>query len=116
MGSLILRPFIAMAHAAALILIIRSGKATGFSARLEAIGRVALSNYLGTTLVATTFFYGYGFGWFGYLGRAQLYIVVAAIWAVMLLWSKLWLARFHYGPVEWLWRSLARWQRQPMRR
>ena len=116
MGSLVLRPLIAMAHAAVIILIIRSGKAAGFSARLEAIGRMALSNYLGTTLVATTFFYGYGFGWFGYLGRAQLYIVVAAIWVVMLLWSKPWLARFHYGPVEWLWRSLSRRAIQQMRR
>ena len=116
MGSLVLRPFIAMAHAAVIILIVRSGKGTGLSARLEAIGQMALSNYLGTTLVATTFFYGYGFGWFGYLGRAQLYIVVAAIWAVMLLWSKPWLARFYYGPVEWLWRSLSRWEIQRMRR
>jgi uncharacterized protein len=115
-GSLMLRPFIATAHAAVVILVIRSGRAVRLTARVEAVGRMALSNYLGTTLVATTFFYGYGFGWFGYLGRAQLYVVVAAIWAIMLLWSKPWLARFHYGPVEWLWRSLARWQRQPFRR
>ncbi len=115
-GSFFLRPFIATAHAAIIILAIRSSWATVLTARLEAIGRMALSNYLGTTMIATTFFYGYGFGWFGYLGRAELYVVVAAIWAIMLLWSKPWLAHFHYGPVEWLWRSLARWQRQPMRR
>ena len=115
-GSFVLRPFIAAAHAAVIILIVKSGLMSGLASRLEAIGRTALSNYLGTTLIATTLFYGYGFGLFGYLGRAQLYIVVVAIWAVMLLWSKPWLARFHYGPVEWLWRSLARWHRQPMRR
>ena len=115
-GSLLLRPFIALAHAAVIILMVRSARAAGLTSRLEAIGRMALSNYLGTTLVATTLFYGYGFGLFGHLGRAQLYIVVFAIWALMLLWSKPWLARFYYGPVEWLWRSLARWQRQPMRR
>lgn len=115
-GSLLFRPFIAAAHAALIILIVRSGRAMAVAAQLEAVGRMALSNYLGTTLVATTFFYGYGFGWFGYLGRAQLYFVVVAIWIMMLLWSKPWLARFNYGPVEWLWRSLARWQWQPMRR
>jgi uncharacterized protein len=115
-GSLLLRPFIATAHAAAIILIVRFGRAPALSARVEAIGRMALSNYLGTTLIATTFFYGYGFGWFGYLDRAQLYFVVAAIWAAMLLWSKPWLTRFHFGPVEWLWRTLARWQWQPTRR
>jgi uncharacterized protein len=115
-GSFVLRPFIAAAHAAVIILIVKSGLMSGPASRLEAIGRTALSNYLGTTLIATTFFYGYGFGWFGYLARAQLYIVVAMIWAIMLLWAKPWLSRFHYGPVEWLWRSLSRWQRQSMRR
>ena len=34
----------------------------------------------------------------------------------MLAWSKPWLDRFHYGPFEWLWRSLARWELQPMRK
>jgi uncharacterized protein len=38
------------------------------------------------------------------------------MWALMLAWSKPWLDRFAYGPFEWLWRSLARWQVQPMRR
>jgi uncharacterized protein len=33
----------------------------------------------------------------------------------MLLWSQPWLIRFRYGPLEWLWRSLARRQLQPMR-
>ena len=49
------------------------------------------------------------------LQRYQLYYVVAAIWAVELAWSPLWLANFRYGPMEWLWRSLTRWQLQPMR-
>jgi uncharacterized protein len=114
--SLPLRPFIGIAHAAVVIMLIRANIAPRLLNRIEAIGRMALSNYLGTTLIATTFFYGYGFGWFGYLDRAELYIVVAAIWAAMLFWSKPWVARFHYGPAEWLWRSLARWQWQPMRR
>jgi uncharacterized protein len=40
---------------------------------------------------------------------------VAAVWIVQLVASVWWLARFEYGPMEWLWRSLTRWQRQPMR-
>lgn len=115
-ASLLLRPFVALAHAAAIILLVKSGLAPALTVRLQAVGQMALSNYLGTTLVATTFFYGYGLGWFGYLGRAELYLVVAAIWVNMLLLSKPWLNRFHYGPAEWAWRSLARWERQPFRR
>ena len=63
----------------------------------------------------TFIFYGWGLGLYGTVGRAELYLFVLATWALMLLWSKPWLHRFRYGPLEWLWRSLARRQVQPMR-
>jgi uncharacterized protein len=34
---------------------------------------------------------------------------------VNLVWSWLWLRYFEFGPVEWVWRSLTYWERQPMR-
>ena len=64
----------------------------------------------------TFIFYGWGLGLFGQLGRADLWLVVIGAWVLMLAWSKPWLDRFNYGPFEWLWRSLARWKVQPMRR
>jgi uncharacterized protein len=64
----------------------------------------------------TGLFYGWGAGLFGRLSRIELWLVVAAMWGLMLLWSKPWLDRFHYGPFEWLWRSLARAAPQPMRK
>jgi uncharacterized protein len=64
----------------------------------------------------TTLFYGYGFGLYGRIGRAELWLVVLAMSTLMLLWSKPWLDRFHYGPLEWLWRSLSRGAVQPMRK
>lgn len=115
-ASLLLRPFVATAHAAAIVLLVKSGAVRWLAERLAAAGRMAFSNYLGTTLICTTLFYGYGFGLFGYLSRAELYWVVAGVWAFILLWSKPWLDHFRYGPFEWLWRSLARWERQPMRK
>ena len=51
----------------------------------------------------------------GQLDRVQLYLVVFAVWAAMLLWSKPWLARFRYGPLEWLWRCASRGSIQPIR-
>jgi uncharacterized protein len=39
-----------------------------------------------------------------------------ATWALLLLWSKPWLARFRFGPLEWLWRCLTYWQVFPLRR
>lgn len=114
--STLLRPFMALAYAASVILFVQSGIARKLAARLRAVGRMAFSNYLGSSLICTTLFYGFGFGRFGRLERWQLYPVVAGVWALMLLWSQPWLARFHYGPFEWLWRSLARGKLQPMRR
>lgn len=83
--------------------------------RVAAAGRAAFSNYLGTSIVMTFIFYGWGLGYFEQFGRFELQLFVVAAWALMLLWSKPWLTRFRYGPLEWLWRSLARWQLQPMR-
>jgi uncharacterized protein len=75
------------------------------------------TNYLGTKPPDDrALLNGWGFGQFGRLSRIELWIPVVATWALMLLWSKPWLDRFRYGPFEWLWRSLARWRLQPMRR
>jgi uncharacterized protein len=109
-----LRPIMVIATAALIILATRNGGA--FADRIAAAGRAAFTNYLGTSLIMTTLFYGYGAGLFGTLGRTELWLVVLAMWALMLLWSKPWLDRFRYGPLEWLWRSLARGKAQPFRR
>jgi uncharacterized protein len=107
------RPFMIIGWACLILLLARPGGA--LTQRFEAAGRMAFTNYLGTSLICSTLFYGYGFGWFGYLQRAELYCVVVLIWIGMLLWSKHWLAHFRYGPFEWAWRSLARASFQPMR-
>jgi len=110
------RPILMIGHASLLLLWL-TGKPHGILAqRLAAVGRAALSNYVGTSIVMTTLFYGYGGGLFGRLGRAELYGVVPIAWLFMLAWSKPWLDRYRYGPLEWLWRSLARGEAQPMRR
>jgi uncharacterized protein len=109
------RLMMTIAYAALLVLLIRRASASAWIARVAAAGRAAFSNYLGTSIVMTTVFYGYGLGLFGDVGRWTLYLVCAAMWAVMLLWSQPWLDRFRYGPLEWLWRSLARGSLQPMR-
>jgi len=43
-------------------------------------------------------------------------VVVLSVWALMLFISPLWLSRFRFGPLEWLWRSLTYWKRQPFLR
>ncbi|MDB5679968.1 DUF418 domain-containing protein [Sphingomonas bacterium] len=109
----LLRPFLSLGYAALVILFVQSRYARWLADRLAATGRMAFSNYLGTSIMVTLFFNGYGLGWYGYLQRWQCLIVVAVVWLAMVAWSKPWLDRFAYGPFEWLWRSVARARLQP---
>ena len=86
------------------------------TASLAAVGRMALTNYLATTVICTTLFDGYGFGLFGELQRWQLYLVVPAIWALQLVASPIWFRYYLFGPMEWFWRSLTYWKEQPLMR
>lgn len=116
-GFLATAPFrviMALGYAA---LIILAGRAMGpLAQRIAAAGRCAFTNYLGTSLIAAFVFYGWGLGWYGHVSRWQAWLLAPAVWLVMLAWSKPWLERFHYGPLEWLWRSLSRGSLQPMRK
>lgn len=107
---------VTVAHAALIVILVTRASGTPLVARLAATGQAAFSNYIGTTLLMTTLFYGYGFGLYGDLSRWQVYLVPPVVFALMLLWSKPWLDRFRYGPLEWLWRSLARGKLQQMRK
>lgn len=113
-GTVLFRPLMIVATAALIILLTRRGGA--LVQRIAAAGRAAFTNYLGTSILMTFFFYGWGMGMFGTFSRAELWLVVLAMWALMLLWSKPWLERHQYGPFEWLWRTLARGKIQPMRK
>lgn len=110
-------PFrLAMMAGYASLIILLSRRGGWLVQRIAAAGRAAFTNYLGTSLLACAIFYGWGLGLFGSLGRLDAWLFVPAFWTVMLLWSKPWLDRFTYGPFEWLWRSLARFRLQPMRK
>jgi uncharacterized protein len=104
----------AVGYAALVVLLARPGG--WLTVRLAAVGRAAFTNYIGTSVLVTFIFYGWGLGKYGELERAQLYLVAPLVWGLMLLWSKPWLERFAYGPLEWAWRSLSRGRVQSMRR
>ena len=69
-------------------------------------GRMALTNYLTQSLVCTTIFAGYGLGYFEELPRAWQVPFALALFALQVVASRAWLARFRHGPVEWGWRAL----------
>lgn len=79
-------------------------------------GRMALTNYLTQTIVATTLFYYYGFGLFGSLSGPERGAVVFSIYACQLVISTLWFRAFSIGPAEWVWRSFTYLRPMPFRR
>jgi uncharacterized protein len=85
-------------------------------ALLAAPGRMALTNYLAHSVVCTLLFYGYGLGLFGTVPPWQGLALTFLLWLVQIPASHAWLARFRFGPVEWLWRSATYGRLQPLRR
>lgn len=111
--SLPLRLPLAVGLAALAMEIAARASGSGLVGAVRAIGRLALSNYLLSSLVMTSIFYGYGLALYGEMDRAMLLPVVLAAWAAMLGWSTLWRRRVGQGPAEWLWRRLARGRSAP---
>jgi uncharacterized protein len=103
-----------LGHLGALLWIAKSGLFPRLRRRFVAVGRMALTNYLSHSLICLIFFISMGF--YGQLGRAELYLVVLAIWAFQLWLSPWWLAHYQFGPVEWLWRALTYGARPRLRR
>lgn len=104
----------AIGYACVLVLLFTArGRA---SERIAAVGRAAFTNYLGTSMLMGAVFAGWGLGLFARLSRAELYLLAPLVWAIMLAWSQPWLVRFRFGPLEWVWRSMARGAVQPLRR
>ncbi|WP_343525562.1 DUF418 domain-containing protein [Sphingomonas sp.] len=93
-------------YAALIILLIRPED--WWTGRIAAAGRMAFTNYIATSLIMTFLFYGHGLGQFARWDRATLYLMVPPLWALMLTWSKPCIAHFGQGPLERLWRTVAR--------
>lgn len=88
--------------------IVRVAQVPSWQRRLgpmAAAGRMTLTNYLMQTLIATTIFYGWGFGLWNKVGPAAgLLLPFAIFFIIQVPLSVWWLGRFQYGPMEWLWR------------
>ncbi len=84
--------------------------------RLVPAGRMAFSNYIGTSIVMMLVFRHSAGGNYMELDRVERLVAVALGCALMLAWSKPWLARFRYGPLEWLWRCLTYGKLFPLRK
>ena len=107
--------FVSAAWIGLVMLICRSSLLASLTRPFAAAGRMAFTCYLFETIIATTLFYGHGFGLFARVDRLGQQLVTFSIYVFLLIFCSLWLRRFQYGPFEWLWRSLAYWRPQPFR-
>ena len=103
-----------LGYASMVILMLHSASGFAKIRVLAPFGRMALTHYLSQSVIASMFFYGYGLGNWG-LGRAMQLVFVAGVVIVQIALSHWWLARFNFGPVEWLWRAITYWQLPPLR-
>lgn len=99
-----------------IMLLYKSGWFKWLFALMRPVGQMAFTNYLAQSLICGIIFYGVGFGMYGQLQRYEIYYVVLGVWIVEITWSHIWLRYFRFGPLEWLWRSLTYWKKQPLRK
>jgi uncharacterized protein len=71
-------------------------------------GRMTLTLYVGQSVVFAPIFYGYGLGLYDDLTPGQCLIMGSVAFSVQIVIAHLWFRRFHYGPLEWLWRAATR--------
>ena len=94
------------AYAAGLCLLYLRVKSLSIWKWLAAPGRMALTNYIGQSVIGMFLFYGIGLGWGSTIGLLQTEVIVLAVFLFQMLFSRLWLSGFKFGPLEWIWRML----------
>jgi len=105
--------FMGLFYVSAMVLLAGMNKLKIFSAWLSPVGKMALTNYLLHSIICTTIFYGYGFGLYGKIGAFHGILIAIGIFLAQIPFSRFWLSRFHYGPFEWVWRTLTYGKLQP---
>lgn len=105
-------PF-ALAYIAAATLLLEHRRWKTVLGIFAPVGRMALTNYLAQTLICLAIYYVGGL--FGSFRPALGLLIAVIIFVTQIAFSTLWLRRYRFGPVEWLWRSLTYGHMQPMR-
>jgi len=71
------------------------------------VGRMALTNYIMQSIIASFVFYGIGMGLFMSLPLYGIFLIAFSILILQSIFSVYWLKKYHFGPLEWVWRTLS---------
>ncbi|QNP74764.1 DUF418 domain-containing protein [Streptomyces roseirectus] len=114
--TILTAPLLTGAYVATLLRVFATPRGGRLARVLAPAGRMALSNYLGQSLLGVLIFTGAGLGLTGDTPPALVPVVAVGIFAAQLELSRRWLARYRYGPVEWVLRAVTNAELPRMRR
>ena len=105
-----------LAYASALALAYLTIRGRRVVRVLAPLGQMALSWYLLQTVFGIWMFYGFPHGpaLMGKLGPASLAALALVGFGTQVLFARVWMSRYRFGPAEWCWRSLTYWEIQPL--
>jgi uncharacterized protein len=107
---------VALGYLALVMLLAKSVKFIKLKRVVSSVGKMAFTNYILMSILGSFIFYGHGLGLFCKVERTGQILIVFIIWIILLIISPLWLKKYQYGPLEWLWRVLTYGHKQPMKK
>ena len=107
---------LALGYGAALLSLAELSATRRVLSAFAPLGRMAFTNYVLQSVILGFIFFGYGLGQFGRMGAAAAFALGTGVYAGQLAFSRWWLRRYRFGPIEWLWRTLMYGGAQPIGR
>lgn len=95
-------PLMSLGYVALLLLIMK--RVGVLAAILQPVGQMALSNYIGQSILMIALFFG--FGLFDTIDAVWFPLIVLLTFTIQIVISRLWMKHFRFGPLEWIWRML----------
>lgn len=105
--SIIGNLFLALTYISLIALIMETSRGKKLLGKLAPLGRMALTNYIMQSVICIIIFYGVGFAFFAKLPLYLIFLIAIVILQFQILFSKYWLRKFQYGPLEGVWRRLS---------
>jgi uncharacterized protein len=106
---------LALGYASAVTLIVHAGILDWLARQVACVGRMALTNYIGQTVIATGITYWWGLGMYGQFSAGEMLLLAIGIYVGQVVISSLYLRLFSMGPLEYLWRWATYGRRPPLR-
>lgn len=108
-------PLLAIAYGLGIALLFAGNVGKGLLA-FSPVGRMSLTNYIMQSVICALIFYSYGLGLYGKVSVTAGTVIAFVLFGLQMVFSRLWMNRFRYGPLEWLWRTATYMKKQPMKR